>query len=134
MKRTIQELIWDITGKSVERQLGALVETAKAVRIRRHRRGSIPASLSRATSLRSASIRCTSATTRSWRGMTSLRGRSMTAASICSASVAFVEKGLMSDDDYREFVFSNAARLYAGLNFDFFNGTAIEKEAAKALS
>ena len=66
--------------------------------------------------------------------MTSLRGRSMTAASICSASVAFVEKGLMSDDDYREFVFLNAARLYAGLNFDFFTGTAIEKEAAKALS
>jgi hypothetical protein len=58
----------------------------------------------------------------------------MTAASICSASVAFVEKGLMSDDDYREFVFLSAARLNAGLNFDFFNGTAIEKEAAKALS
>ena len=51
--------------------------------------------------------------------MTSLRGRSMTAASICSASVAFVEKGLMSDDDYREFVFSNAARLYAGFELRF---------------
>jgi hypothetical protein len=48
--------------------------------------------------------------------------------------VAFVEKGLMSDDDYREFVFSNAARLYASLNSNFFNGTAIENEVAKALS
>jgi hypothetical protein len=57
MKRTIQELIWDITGESVERQLGALVETAKVVRARGHRRGSIPASLSRATLLRSTSIR-----------------------------------------------------------------------------
>jgi len=66
--------------------------------------------------------------------MTSLRGSSITAASVCSASVAFVEKGLMSDDDYREFFFSNAARLYASLNSNFFNGTAIENEAAKPLS
>jgi len=58
----------------------------------------------------------------------------MTAASICSVAVAFVEKGIMSDDDYREFVFSNAARLYASLNSDFFKVTANEKEATKALS
>jgi hypothetical protein len=66
--------------------------------------------------------------------MTSLRGRSMTAVSICAVAVAFVEKGIMSDDYYREFVFSNSARLYASLNSDFFKVTANEKEATKALS
>ena len=66
--------------------------------------------------------------------MTSLQGRSMTAVSICAVAVVFVEKGIMSDDDYRKFIFSNSARLYASLNSDFFKVTANEKEATKALS
>jgi hypothetical protein len=134
MKRTIQELIWDITGENVQRQLGALIETAKVVRAQGYHRGPIPASLCRATSLRSTSIRYPSPATWSRRGMTSLQGRSMTAVSICAVAVAFVEKGIMSDDYYREFVFSNSARLYASLNSDFFKVTANEKEATKALS
>jgi ubiquinone/menaquinone biosynthesis C-methylase UbiE len=41
LKRTIQELIWDTTGESVERQLEDLIETAAAVRARGRRLGSL---------------------------------------------------------------------------------------------
>jgi hypothetical protein len=38
------------------------------------------------------------------------------------------EKG-MSEEDFQAFSFGNAARLWATLNPDFFNGTVVEKQA-----
>jgi hypothetical protein len=45
-----------------------------------------------------------------------------------------VEDGLMSAEDFRDFTFTNCLTFHAGLNPDFFKGTAVEKEAVKALA
>ena len=37
-----------------------------------------------------------------------------------------VEHGLISEDDFREFTFTNAASLHTALNPDFFKGTSVE--------
>ncbi|HEV8712034.1 MAG TPA: amidohydrolase family protein [Candidatus Binatia bacterium] len=44
-----------------------------------------------------------------------------------------VDDGLLTEDDFRDFVFGNPVRLWAGSNPDFFKGTAIEKQAADYL-
>lgn len=44
-----------------------------------------------------------------------------------------VDDGLLDEDDFRDFVFGNPVRLWAGANPDFFKGTAIEKQAADYL-
>jgi predicted TIM-barrel fold metal-dependent hydrolase len=44
-----------------------------------------------------------------------------------------VEHDLITEGDFREFTFSNAARLYAGCNPDFFKGTAVEGAVADLL-
>jgi predicted TIM-barrel fold metal-dependent hydrolase len=41
-----------------------------------------------------------------------------------------VEHGLIRADDFREFVFTNAARLHTALNPDFFKGTVVEDAVA----
>jgi len=56
------------------------------------------------------------------------------ATKVLAESYGFVEKGLMTPADYRDFVFGNAVTLYAGLNRDFFKGTVIEAEAARELA
>jgi hypothetical protein len=45
-----------------------------------------------------------------------------------------VEEGLITEDDFREFVFGHAVDLHAGANPDFFRGTAVEDAAAKRLA
>ena len=45
-----------------------------------------------------------------------------------------VEHGLITMDDFREFVFGNAARLHTALNPDFFKGTVVESAVAKELA
>jgi hypothetical protein len=45
-----------------------------------------------------------------------------------------VEQELISADDFRDFVFTNPVKLWAGSNRNFFRGTAVESDAAKALS
>jgi predicted TIM-barrel fold metal-dependent hydrolase len=45
-----------------------------------------------------------------------------------------VDKGLLAEDDFRDFVFGNPVRLWAGTNPDFFKGTVIEKQAAECLT
>jgi hypothetical protein len=45
-----------------------------------------------------------------------------------------VERGLMSEEDFRDFVFANPVRLWTGVNPDFFKGTAIESEVNRFLS
>jgi hypothetical protein len=44
-----------------------------------------------------------------------------------------VEKGFLTDQDFREFTFSNAARLHTGVNPDFFKDTVVEREVAQEL-
>lgn len=44
-----------------------------------------------------------------------------------------VEKGCLTEQDFREFTFTNAARLHTSNNPDFFQGTVVENAVAKAL-
>jgi hypothetical protein len=45
-----------------------------------------------------------------------------------------VEDGLISEDDFRDFTFTNPVRLYATMNPDFFKGTACEAAVNRLLS
>ena len=45
-----------------------------------------------------------------------------------------VEHGLLSEDDFRDFVFANAVRFWGEVNPDFFEGTVVEKAAAEVLA
>ncbi len=40
-----------------------------------------------------------------------------------------VDDGMIAPDDFRDFVFGNAVEFWAGMNPDFFNGTAVEEQA-----
>jgi len=42
------------------------------------------------------------------------------------------EKG-MTEEDFHAFSFGNAVRLWASLNPDFFNGTAVERQARQLI-
>jgi predicted TIM-barrel fold metal-dependent hydrolase len=44
-----------------------------------------------------------------------------------------VEDGLLSPDDFQDFVFTNAVRFYSTTNPDFFKGTRVEAEAAEVI-
>ncbi|HEX2244669.1 MAG TPA: hypothetical protein VHK27_15755, partial [Gammaproteobacteria bacterium] len=44
-----------------------------------------------------------------------------------------VEKGLITEEDFREFTFTNAARLHTRNNPDFFKGTVVEQAVAHEL-
>jgi hypothetical protein len=39
----------------------------------------------------------------------------------------------MREDDFRDFAFTNAVRLHAGMNPAFFEGTVVERAAAEVL-
>jgi len=45
-----------------------------------------------------------------------------------------VERGRMSEDDFRDFAFANAVRLHGGMNPRFFEGTVVEAAAADVLA
>ncbi|PYN24862.1 MAG: amidohydrolase [Candidatus Rokuibacteriota bacterium] len=45
-----------------------------------------------------------------------------------------VEHELITADDFRDFMFTNAVRFWGEVNPDFFKGTAVEKAAAEALA
>jgi predicted TIM-barrel fold metal-dependent hydrolase len=45
-----------------------------------------------------------------------------------------VEHGLLTEEDFRDFVFNNPVRLHAEMNPDFFNGTVLEREAKEILA
>ena len=49
-------------------------------------------------------------------------------------SYDLVEDGLIDEDDFREFTFTNMVKLQAALNRDFFKGTVVEAEAAKVIT
>ena len=44
-----------------------------------------------------------------------------------------VEHGLLTDDDFQDFMFSNAVRFWGEVNPDFFKGTVVEKQAQEVL-
>ena len=45
-----------------------------------------------------------------------------------------VEKEVMSEDDFRQFVFVNPVKLVTGSNPDFFKGTVVESAVKKLLA
>jgi hypothetical protein len=45
-----------------------------------------------------------------------------------------VDKGLITDDDFRDFTFANTVRLWGTQNPRFFDGTVVAKEAAAVLN
>src|SRR4030095_15307107 len=45
-----------------------------------------------------------------------------------------LERGLLSSDDFRDFVFANPVRFYTSANPRFFAGTRIEREAAAVVA
>ena len=45
-----------------------------------------------------------------------------------------VEGGVITEEDFRDFVFTNPVNLYAGLNSDFFKGTVVEDQVKKLLT
>jgi hypothetical protein len=45
-----------------------------------------------------------------------------------------VERGMMTDDDFRDFMFTHSVTFHGGMNPDFYKGTTVEKEAAKVLA
>ena len=52
---------------------------------------------------------------------------------VVAESYELVEDGLMEGDAFRDFMFTNAVTLYGRMNPRFFQGTAVEAEAAKLL-
>ncbi|MGE0825398.1 MAG: amidohydrolase family protein [Candidatus Binatia bacterium] len=54
-------------------------------------------------------------------------------AKVLPEAYELVEEGLLSKEDFRDFTFANAVRLWGGMNPDFFAGTVVEKEAREVL-
>jgi hypothetical protein len=44
-----------------------------------------------------------------------------------------VERAFLTEDNFREFTFTNAARLHTGNNPSFFSGTVVEEAVATEL-
>jgi hypothetical protein len=44
-----------------------------------------------------------------------------------------VEHGIINEDNFRDFTFTNAVKLHGGMNPDFFKGTLVEEEAGQVL-
>jgi predicted TIM-barrel fold metal-dependent hydrolase len=53
---------------------------------------------------------------------------------VTSEAYELVEHGLLNEDEFRDFTFTNAARMWGSMNPDFFKGTVVESEAAKVLA
>jgi hypothetical protein len=50
------------------------------------------------------------------------------------AQLASQHQGLMTEEDFRAFVFTNPIKLHCGMNPDFFKGTVLEDSAAKVVA
>ncbi len=55
-------------------------------------------------------------------------------AGVLSEAYESVEDGVITEDNFRDFVFANPARLFTALNPDFFKGTAVESQVKTALA
>ena len=56
------------------------------------------------------------------------------ASGIAAEAYEQLEDGLMTETQYRDFMFGNAARLHGGMNPNFFKGTAVQQAAHEILS
>ena len=56
------------------------------------------------------------------------------ASEVLSESYELVERGVLGVDDFRDFTFTNTVHLHGKMNPQFFEGTAIEKEASAILN
>ena len=54
-------------------------------------------------------------------------------AAVVPEAYELVEHGLITDGDFRDFMFTNAVRFWGEVNPDFFKGTVVEKAAAEVL-
>ena len=52
---------------------------------------------------------------------------------VVAEAYELVEKGLLTEEDFRDFVFVNPVTLWTGMNPAFFAGTAVEKDVDKLL-
>ena len=50
-------------------------------------------------------------------------------SSVLAEAYGLVEDGIVSEEDFQDFVFTNPVKLLAGMNPDFFEGTTVEAEA-----
>lgn len=55
-------------------------------------------------------------------------------AHVLPEAYEFVENGLMTEDDFRDFLFTNPVRFWGEANPNFFKNTSVEKEAAALLA
>ena len=55
-------------------------------------------------------------------------------ADVIAEAHGLVRKGLLTDDDFRDFVFRNPVSLHTGANRDFFKNTVVEKEVERCLA
>jgi len=55
-------------------------------------------------------------------------------AEVVPEAYELVEHGLITDDDFRDFMFTNAVRFWGEVNPDFFKGTVVEKAATDVLA
>ncbi len=55
-------------------------------------------------------------------------------AQVVPEAYELVEDGLISEEGFRDFMFTNPVRFWGEANPDFFRGTVVEKEAAALLS
>jgi hypothetical protein len=45
-----------------------------------------------------------------------------------------VEQGVITEADFRDFVFTNPTTLWTGMNPDFFKGTVVEKPVSQFMA
>ena len=55
-------------------------------------------------------------------------------AKVLAESHELVTEELITEDDFRDFTFANAAELHASMNPEFFKGTVIEKDVEKLMA
>ena len=55
-------------------------------------------------------------------------------SNVLAEAYGLVEDGIVNEDDFRDFVFTNPVKLLAGMNPDFFAGTAVAAEAGAVIS
>jgi hypothetical protein len=53
---------------------------------------------------------------------------------VTAEAYELVEKGLLNEDEFRDFAFANAASMWSSMNPNFFKGTIVEGEVAKLLN
>ena len=53
---------------------------------------------------------------------------------VAAEAYELVEQGLATEEDFRDFAFTNPVTLFGSMNPDFFKGTRVEAEASKVLS